>query len=88
MRRALNYFGEYRDWQMIAFAGVLGVVVALTLMGIIDAYSVSPSAVSLTLAAVVGAFGICIVGSMSAWRKAAFASTVTAGTSVDFVGLA
>ena len=53
---------------MIAFAGVLGIAVAVVMMGIIDAYSVSPSAVSLTLAAVVGAFGICIVGSMSAWR--------------------
>ena len=68
MRRALSFFGEYRDRQMIAFAGVLGIAVAVVMMGIIDAYSVSPSAVSLTLAAVVGAFGICIVGSMSAWR--------------------
>jgi diguanylate cyclase len=68
MRRALSFFGEYRDRQMITFAGVLGIAVAVAMMGIIDAYSVSPSAVSLTLAAVVGAFGICIVGSMSAWR--------------------
>jgi PAS domain-containing protein len=53
---------------MIAFAGVLGVGVALAMMEIIDAYSVSRSAVSLTLATVVGAFGICVIASMSAWR--------------------
>jgi PAS domain-containing protein len=68
MRRALSYFGEYRDRQMIAFADVLGIAVALAMMEIIDAYSVSRSTVSLTLAAVVGAFGICVIGSMSAWR--------------------
>ena len=53
---------------MIAFADVLGIAVALAMMEIIDAYSVSRSTVSLTLAAVVGAFGICVIGSMSVWR--------------------
>jgi len=53
---------------MIAFAGVLGIGVAIAMMEIIDAYSVSPSAVSFTLATVVGAFGICVIASMSAWR--------------------
>ena len=38
MRRGLSYFGEYRDRQMIAFAGVLGIGVALAMMEIIDAY--------------------------------------------------
>ena len=45
---------------MIAFAGVLGIGVAIVMMEIIDAYSVSRSAVSFTLATVVGAFGICV----------------------------
>ena len=53
---------------MVAFAGVLGIAVALAMMEIIDAFSVSRSTVSLTLAAVVGAFGICVIGSMAAWR--------------------
>ncbi len=37
MLRALGYFREYRDWRMIVFAGVLGVVIALTMMEIITA---------------------------------------------------
>ena len=68
MRRGLSYFGEYRDRQMIAFAGVLGIGVALAMMEIIDAYSVSRRDVSLTLATVVGAFGICVIGAMLVWR--------------------
>jgi PAS domain S-box-containing protein len=47
--------------------GVLGIGVALAMMEIIDAYSVSRRDVSLTLATVVGAFGIC-VGAMLVWR--------------------
>jgi diguanylate cyclase (GGDEF)-like protein/PAS domain S-box-containing protein len=68
MFRTLGYFGEYRDWRMVTFAGVLGVAIALAMMEIIDAYSVSASSISIALAAVVGGFGICLVGSMSAWR--------------------
>ena len=59
MLRALGYFGEYRDWRVVAFAGVLGAVIALAMMEIIDAHS---------MAAVIGAFGICLVGAASAWR--------------------
>ena len=45
---------------MVAFAGVLGAVIALAMMEIIDAHS---------MAAVIGwHFGICLVGSASAWR--------------------
>src|SRR5262245_13339441 len=68
MRRALTYLGKYRDRQMMGFAGVLGMAVAFAMMEIIDTYSVLPNAVPLTLAAVVSGFGICIVGSLSAWR--------------------
>ena len=68
MLRALGYFREYRDWRMIVFAGVLGVVIALTMMEIIDAHSMSAGSISLALAAVIGAFGICLVGAASAWR--------------------
>ena len=68
MLRRLNYFSEYRDWRMIAFAGALGAAIALAMMKIIDLYSGSASSISLALAAVVGGFGICLVGSLSAWR--------------------
>jgi diguanylate cyclase (GGDEF)-like protein/PAS domain S-box-containing protein len=67
-RTALSYFGDYRDWRMTAFAGVLGVVVAFAMLEIIDAYSASASTMSLALAAVIGGFGICLIGSMSAWH--------------------
>ncbi len=56
MFRTLGYFGEYRDWRMVTFAGVLGVAIALAMMEIIDAYSVSASSISIALAAVVGGF--------------------------------
>ena len=68
MRRGLSYFGEYRDRQMIAFAGVLGISVALAMMEIIEAYSVSRSAVSFTLATVVGALGSPVPRSLSGRR--------------------
>jgi hypothetical protein len=68
MLRALGYFGEYRDWRMVAFAGVLGVVIALTMMEIIDAHSMPAGSGSLALAAIIGVFGICLVGAAPAWR--------------------
>ena len=68
MLRTLRYFGEYRDWRMIVFAGVVGIAIALAMLGIIEVYSVSLTSVSVALATVIGAFGICLVGSMSAWR--------------------
>src|SRR5262249_50304163 len=40
----------------------------IAVMEIIEAYSVSRSAVSFTLVTVVGAFAICVIASMSAWR--------------------
>jgi diguanylate cyclase (GGDEF)-like protein/PAS domain S-box-containing protein len=68
MFHRLNYFSEYRDWRMIIFAGVLGVVIALAMMAIIGLNSASASSIFIAIAAVVGGFGICLVGSMSAWR--------------------
>ncbi len=68
MHRTLKYFGEYRTWRMIVFAGVLGVGIALVMLEVFEVYSVSSSSFSLALAAVIGALGICLVGSMSAWR--------------------
>jgi diguanylate cyclase (GGDEF)-like protein/PAS domain S-box-containing protein len=68
-RTALSHFGDYRDRRMIAVAGVLGVVIALAMLEIIDAYSVSASAISRALATVIVGFGMCLVGSISAWRR-------------------
>jgi hypothetical protein len=68
MLRALGYFGEYRGWRMVAFAGVLGVVIALTMMEILDAHSMPAGSGSLALAAIIGVFGICLVGAAPAWR--------------------
>ena len=64
-----NIWRKYRDWQMVALAGVLGFAVTLVAMEIIDAYSVSLTSLSIALAAVAGSlFGVCLVGSLSAWR--------------------
>jgi hypothetical protein len=74
MLSTLRYFGEYRDWRVVAFAGVLGAVIALAMMEIIDAHS---------MAAVIGAFGICLVGAASAWRIRQELSAITQGQ-LDF----
>jgi diguanylate cyclase (GGDEF)-like protein/PAS domain S-box-containing protein len=68
MFRVLRYFGEYRDWRMVAFAGILGVATALAMVEVIDVYSESANSFYVALAAVIGAFGVCLVGSTSAWR--------------------
>jgi diguanylate cyclase (GGDEF)-like protein/PAS domain S-box-containing protein len=68
MFRVLSYFREYRDWRMVAFAAMLGVATALAMMEVIGAYSESANALYVGLTVLIGAFGICLVGSMSAWR--------------------
>jgi len=69
MLRAIKNLGRYRDWQMVVLAGVIGFAVTLAVMKIIDAYSVSLTSLSIASAAVAGSlFGVCLVGSFSAWR--------------------
>ena len=69
MQQARKHTGLYREWPMALFAGVLGFGFALAVMTAINAYSVSLSSLSITLAAVVGSlFGMFVVGSVSAWR--------------------
>ena len=64
-----KYVSKYRDWRMVAFAGVLGFALTLAVMETIDAYSVSLTPLSIALAAIAGAlFGICLVGAVLAWR--------------------
>jgi diguanylate cyclase (GGDEF)-like protein/PAS domain S-box-containing protein len=63
----LDSLGRYRDWLTAAFAGVLGFAVTFAALEAVDAHS--HSLTSVALPAVAGAlFGICLVGSISAWR--------------------
>jgi diguanylate cyclase (GGDEF)-like protein/PAS domain S-box-containing protein len=67
MIRTLKYLGKYRDWRMVSVAGLLGFAVTLAGMEIIDSYSVPLTALSISLAAVVGLLiGICVAGSLMA----------------------
>jgi len=67
MIRTLKNFRTYRDWRMAGIAGVLGFAVTLAGMKIFDAYSAGLTALSITLATVVGSLiGICVAGSASA----------------------
>ena len=68
MFRTLKAFGVSRDQRMLLFAGLLGVVVALATVAVIRFYSIFSDSIPLVLAAVAGAFGICLVGSISVWR--------------------
>jgi len=69
MIRVLKYFGKYRGWRTVGFAGVLGFAGALAGMEYIDTYSVPLSSLSITLAAVVGSlFGMAVAGSLAAFR--------------------
>lgn len=69
MFRALKYVSKHRDWRMIAFAGLLGLVATLAVMEVIGAYSASLTLLSIALAAVVGSlFGVYLVGTVSASR--------------------
>jgi diguanylate cyclase (GGDEF)-like protein/PAS domain S-box-containing protein len=69
MFRALKYFGMYRDWRIIVFAGAFGFAVTLAVLDIIGTFSLPLATLALSLAAVVGSlFGICAAGALSAWR--------------------
>ncbi len=64
-----DYIKRYRDWRTIVLAGVLCFAVTLAAMETIDAYSLSLTSLSIAVAAVVGALcGMCVVGSLLAWR--------------------
>jgi len=59
---------RYGHWRLVAFAGVLGFAVTLLTMEIISTRELSLTPLSIALAAVSGSlFGICLVGSLSAW---------------------
>jgi diguanylate cyclase (GGDEF)-like protein/PAS domain S-box-containing protein len=69
MFRTLKYVGNNRDWRMIFFAGILGLVATLAVMEVMGAYSASLTLLSIALAAVVGSlFGAYLVGTVSASR--------------------
>jgi diguanylate cyclase (GGDEF)-like protein/PAS domain S-box-containing protein len=60
---------RFRGWRLTAIAGVLGFAATLAATVAIDSYSHSLNSLSTGLATLVGSlFGICIVGSISAWR--------------------
>jgi diguanylate cyclase (GGDEF)-like protein/PAS domain S-box-containing protein len=64
-----KYLSKYRNWRMAILAGVLGFAVSLSIMMLIDAYSVSLTSLSIALAAVVGTlFGMSAVGAVSSLR--------------------
>jgi len=69
MRRTLKSLGLYSDWRMIALAGALGFGVTLGVTEAVDAYSLSLTQMPIAMAAVAGSMlGMCLVGSLSAWR--------------------
>jgi diguanylate cyclase (GGDEF)-like protein/PAS domain S-box-containing protein len=69
MFRRLKYVSRYRDWRMVVFAGVLGLIVTLAVTEVIGAYSASLTLLFIALAAVVGSlFGVYLVGAVSASR--------------------
>jgi diguanylate cyclase (GGDEF)-like protein/PAS domain S-box-containing protein len=54
---------------MTLFAGVLGFLITLAVVVVIDAYSVSLTTLSISLAAVLGSLlGMSLAGALSAWR--------------------
>ncbi|HXZ46438.1 MAG TPA: EAL domain-containing protein [Pseudolabrys sp.] len=68
MFRNLKSFSESRDLRIFLFAGLLGIFVAAATVAILHFYSKFSDSIPLVLAVVAGAFGICLVGSMSVWR--------------------
>src|SRR5690348_7430424 len=68
MFRTLKSLGVPSDQRMLLFAGLLGIVVGLATVLIIQFSSFFSNSMSLVLAAVAGAFGICLIGSISVWR--------------------
>jgi diguanylate cyclase (GGDEF)-like protein/PAS domain S-box-containing protein len=60
---------KYHDWRMMIFAGLLGFLITLGVVEVIDAYSLSLTALSVSLAAVLGSLlGMFLSGALSAWR--------------------
>ncbi len=60
---------KYRDWRTVIVAGALCFAATLAVMEIVDSYSLSLTSLSIALAAVAGALcGMCLVGSLLAWR--------------------
>ena len=60
---------RFRDWRVVALAGVLGFVLTLVLVEVIGSYSVTLTRLSIALAAAVGSlFGMCVAGTLTAWR--------------------
>ena len=58
-----------RDWRSLVVGGALGLLLALTATEIVDAYAVSASAISMSLAVGAGSLlGIGVAGSVSALR--------------------
>jgi len=69
MLHTIKFIAKYRAWSRVHIAGMLGFAVTLAAMAIVDAYAVSLTSLSIAVSGVVGAlFGICIAGSMVAWR--------------------
>ena len=68
-RHLSKYWSSYRHWRRVASAGVLGFAVTLVAMEIIEAYLVSLTSLSVTLATVAGSlFGVGLAGTISGWR--------------------
>jgi len=69
MLRTLKFVHLFRDWSPVAAAGLLGLLVALVVVEIVDAYAVSLTTLSIALSALIGALlGMSLAGSASAWR--------------------
>ncbi|MEJ2434735.1 MAG: diguanylate cyclase, partial [Pseudolabrys sp.] len=72
MLQALKSLRSYRDWRIVALAGVLGFALTLALMVAIDFLSVPLPLLSIALAAVVGSlFAVCVVGAVTTLRMRA-----------------
>jgi PAS domain-containing protein len=69
MLRPLKYIDKYRNWRMVVFAGVLGVLVALAATELIGACSIPLTSTSIGLAAAAGALAsVGLAGALTAWR--------------------
>ena len=69
MPPTLKSLRNYRGWRMLGIAGTLGIALTLAATEIVDAFRVSLPALTIALAVLAGGLlGICISGSISAWR--------------------
>lgn len=66
MFRALGEYTTYRDWRLIAFAGLVGAIASLAAMGIIFIYTGAAS-VSFALAMLAAAAGLALLAALLAW---------------------